>query len=381
MRSDPVEPQARDIASNILASIREEGEVALRRFGEQFGDVKPGGPLTMGRDAMKAAFDRLPADQQGVLQRTAGRIRSFAESQKASLAELTVDVMGGTAGHSIAAVENAGCYAPGGRYPLPSSVLMTCIPARVAGCKQVWVASPHPDDATMAAAYVAGADNMLCVGGAQAIAAFACGAGPVPACDAIVGPGNKFVTAAKSLVAGRVAIDMLAGPSEVLIIADADADPQVVAADLLAQAEHDTAARPILVTTCPELVGRVEAEMSAQLAKLPQGNQDVARSAVEDNGFVVVVPDLEAAVAVSDVVAPEHLEVHTAKPQAVASQCQHYGAVFIGQVAAEVLGDYGAGPNHTLPTSGTARSSGGCVPLLRLLGPLRKAAACLSWRT
>jgi phosphoribosyl-ATP pyrophosphohydrolase/phosphoribosyl-AMP cyclohydrolase/histidinol dehydrogenase len=220
----------------------------------------------------------------------------------------------------------------------------------------VWVASPRPAPATLAAAALAGADALLAAGGAHAIAALACGAGPVPACDAVVGPGNRWVTAAKQLVAGRVAIDMLAGPSELLVVADETADAGLVAADLLAQAEHDPDALPVLVTTSVALADRVEVELAAQLSTLPTA--ETARAALAQ-GFAVVVPTLDDAVAAADRLAPEHLQLAVREPEALAPRFAHYGALFVGERAAEVLGDYGIGPNHTLPTGGTARFAGG----------------------
>lgn len=214
-------------------------------------------------------YNALPEAEQALLHRVAGRIRTFAEAQRASITDVSVKVPGGTAGHTVSPCRTAGCYAPGGRYPLPSSVLMTAVTARVAGVTQVVVASPRPVPITIGAAFVAGADYLLAVGGAQAIAALAYGVGRVPACDVIVGPGNRWVTAAKSLVAGHCAIDMLAGPSECLVLADETADARLIAADLLAQAEHDTDALPILVTTHEALVPAVEAELTKQLAVLP----------------------------------------------------------------------------------------------------------------
>jgi len=257
----------------------------------------------------------------------------------------------------VRAVKHAGCYAPGGRYPLPSSVLMTVIPARVAGCEIVVVASPRPTDETLAAAHVAGADYILTVGGAQAIAAMAYGVGDIPACDIVVGPGNAFVTAAKKIVFGKVGIDMLAGPSEVLVLADESAKPDIVAADLIAQAEHDTAASSVLISTSSALIDEVEKELFTQLSVLPTA--DVALASILKNGFSVCVKDLDKGIAVCDMLAPEHLEVHTKNPQDIANKLKSYGAVFIGEQCAEVTGDYASGPNHTLPTSGTARFSGG----------------------
>jgi histidinol dehydrogenase len=234
-------------------------------------------------------------------------------------------------------------------------VLMTVTPARVAGVTSVWVASPRPSDLTLAAAWVAGADGVLAVGGAQAIAALAFGT-VTPSCDLIVGPGNKWVTAAKKHLFGEVGIDGLAGPSEILVIADDSADSAMVAADLLAQAEHDVDAIPMLVTTSSDLADRVDLELSAQLADLPTA--DVARAAL-GNGVCVVVESLSRAAGVSDALAPEHLAIHAADPRAVAMQVRNYGSIFVGRSSAEAFADYGAGPNHVLPTGGGARYSSG----------------------
>ena len=283
-------------------------------------------------------------------------MRSFASAQRGSVQDVTTDIPGGKAGHHVVPMERAGCYAPGGRYPLPSSVIMTAVTARTAGVKTVWVASPRPVPVTLAAAHVAGADALLAAGGAQAIAALAYGVDGVPACDVIVGPGNRWVTAAKSLVAGRCAIDMLAGPSECLCLCDETADPALVARDLLAQAEHDTDAMPILVTTDATLPGRVNAEITEQLKTL--STADTARVS-SDKGIAVTCSSMEEAIAITDRFAPEHLEVQTRDSQAVSDRIGHYGGLFIGPRAAEVFGDYGAGPNHVLPTGGTARYTGG----------------------
>jgi len=256
LRRDAVDAATLEGARVIVEAVRSGGEAALRDYAERFGDVAEGGPLVIGRDGLEAALATLGEADRALLVRTAARIRAFAEAQRGALQAITVPIPGGTAGHTAAPVERAGCYAPGGRFPLPSSVLMTAVTARAAGVRTVWVASPRPTVMTLAAAAVAGADALLAVGGAQAIAALAYGAGPVPACDVIVGPGNRWVTAAKQLVSGRVRIDMLAGPSELVVLADDSADPQTVAADLLGQAEHDPDAVPILVTTSATLVSR-----------------------------------------------------------------------------------------------------------------------------
>jgi len=308
-------------------------------------------------DDLRRSLDAIDAESRGVLERTAESIRAFAQVQKGALTDLDVAIEGGRAGHRVRPVRRAGCYAPGGRYPLPSSVLMTAVPARVAGVNEVWVASPRPAPVLQAAAAVAGADFLLTVGGAQAVAALAYGTEAVAPCDVVVGPGNRWVTAAKQLVGGHVGIDMLAGPSELLVVADGGARPEQVAADLLAQAEHDPDARVGLVALDEALIEAVEVELSAQLADL--GTADVARASIAAHGFAAVVADLAAAVEVSDRLAPEHLQLHLADAPAAAEQFERYGAIFVGAASAEVAGDYGAGPNHTLPTGGTARFRGG----------------------
>ncbi len=353
---DPVDPEAMSAAAAIVADVRGRGWPALVEYAERFGDRTPGEPLVLERPALLAGLDRFPAADRRLLERAAERIRRFAQAQRAALGDVELAVADGTVGHRVAPVARAGCYAPGGRFPLPSSVLMTAVTARAAGVPEVWVASPRPALATIAAAALADADALLAVGGAQAIAAFAYGAGPVPAVDVVVGPGNRFVTAAKQIVAGRVGIDMLAGPSEVLIIADEQADPAVVAADLLAQCEHDVAARGLLVTPSRQLASAVVEALRRQLETLP--TRATAEPALARGGFVVVA-DLDEACEVSDRVAPEHLELLVSDPESLLSKLSHFGAVFLGAGSAEVFGDYGVGPNHTLPTGGTARSTGG----------------------
>jgi phosphoribosyl-ATP pyrophosphohydrolase/phosphoribosyl-AMP cyclohydrolase/histidinol dehydrogenase len=355
-RAAGIPAEAFAVAAPIVEAVRARGEAALREYAEHFGDVVTGGPLFLDRAALARALAGLPAGDRARLERVAERIRIFAEAQKRALAAVTVTVPGGAAGHWVAPVQRAGCYAPGGRYPLPSSVLMTAVTARVAGVKEIWVASPKPGPMTLAAAALAGADGLLAAGGAHAIAALAFGAGPVPPCDIVVGPGNRYVTAAKQLVAGRVAIDMLAGPSELVVFADSTASPAVIAADLLAQAEHDPDAVPVLVTIDQTHVNRVERELTLQIADLPTG--EVARAALA-NGGVVMVANVEEGIAACDALAPEHLELCLQDAAAVAPRLSHFGALFIGSRSAEVLGDYGAGPNHVLPTGGTARSRGG----------------------
>jgi len=355
-RAAAIPSEAFTVAAPIVEAVRARGEAALREYAERFGDVAAGGSLFLERSMLDRAVSHLPASDRGRLERVAERIRRFAEAQKRALEAVTVALPGGAAGHWIAPLERAGCYAPGGRYPLPSSVLMTAVTARAAGVTEIWVASPKPGPMTLAAAAVAGADGVLAAGGAHAIAALAFGAGPLRPCDVIVGPGNRYVTAAKQLVSGGIAIDMLAGPSELVVFADGTASPAVIAADLLAQAEHDADALPVLVTPDSSLPDEVEAELGRQLSVLPTAA--VARQALA-NGGVVVVASVEEGIAACDAVAPEHLELLLQGADAIAPRLAHFGALFIGGGSAEVLGDYGAGPNHVLPTSGSARSHGG----------------------
>jgi len=348
-------PDEAKVAADIVEAVRNGGESALRSHAEEFGDVESGGSLTVDRQDLRAAYENLDLATRETLTRVHRRIEDFARAQREGLSDLTISIEGGQAGHRWIPVNSVGAYAPGGRYPLPSSVLMTVTPARVAGVTSVWVASPRPSQLTLAAAWVAGADGLLAVGGAQAIAALAFGT-MTPSCDLIVGPGNKWVTAAKKHLYGEVGIDGLAGPSEILVIADEHADASLVAADLLAQAEHDVDAIPALITTSSDFADRVDAELESQLADLPTA--DVARSAVQ-NGVCVIVDSLTRAAGVSDNLAPEHLAIHTVDPRAVAMQVRNYGSIFVGGAAAAAFADYGAGPNHVLPTGGGARFSGG----------------------
>lgn len=365
IRRSGVDPDAlRDVAP-IIEDVRSRGEQALREHSERFGDIDYEESLVLPKSKLETSFLNLPDEQQEVLTRVAGRIESFALAQRANLEDVSVRLPSGRAGQRWIPVDAVGAYAPGGRHPLPSSVLMTTIPARVAGVRSIWVASPRPAEITLAAAYAAGADGLVAAGGAQAIAALAFGT-VSPASDLIVGPGNKWVTAAKKYLYGEVGIDGLAGPSEILIIADGTAEPALVAADLLAQAEHDIAATPSLISTDAELADAVELELKRQLSDLPTA--DVAARAL-GNGFVIVVADLDQAACLSDRLAPEHLALHVADPERLADSLCSYGSVFVGAGGAEVFADYGAGPNHVLPTGGTARYQSGLSVLTFLKSP------------
>jgi histidinol dehydrogenase len=343
-------------ASKIVEDVRTRGDAALMEYSIRFGDLQVGDSFIITREELQQAVQNLDKSDREVLERTAGRIKRFAEAQRESLHDISLSIEGGRAGHTIFPLDSAACYAPGGRYPLPSSVLMTAVTARAAGVRSVWVISPRPSVHTLAAAAIAGADALLCVGGAQAIAAAAFGTKSVPAFDIIVGPGNRWVTAAKQLVSGHVKIDMLAGPSELVVVADESANPAVVAADLLAQAEHDPDARVVLISFGQEPIDNVNRELTRQLPLLP--TKEIATQSLS-HGFAVNVAGLEEASRLCNALAPEHLSLQLADTSAIRKHLRNYGGLFIGHTSAEAFGDYGAGPNHVLPTEGSARLRGG----------------------
>ena len=364
-RPPAVRPEMIAPVLEIIEAVRQGGEAKLREYAERWDGLEAGGALVRTPAEMEAALESLPRSDREVLKRAADRIKHFARAQLDSVAPVDVAIEGGRAGDRVVPVRVAGCYAPGGRYPLPSSVLMTAVTAGVAGVREVWLASPNPSREVMAAGAVAGAAGLLGVGGAHAVAAMAYGAGPVPRCDVVAGPGGEWVTAAKLLVSGVVGIDILAGPSELVVVSDERGDPVLIAADLLAQAEHDPAALPILITTCAELVQRVEAELERQLDDLPTA--ETARAALR-NGFAVVATEDEA-LRCCEELAPEHLQLHGSRAGHWEKALDRFGALFVTESVAEVFGDYGAGPNHTLPTGGTARFTGGLSVLSFLRRP------------
>ena len=353
---EPFSEEVLEAIRPIIDDVKRRGEEALRHYTVQFNERKADDPLYLDQAALRHGLEALPNAARARLERTAGRIETFARAQREAIAPVTVSVPGGSAGHFVEPVRRAGCYAPGGRYPLPSSALMTAVTARVAGVESVWVASPRLTPITIAAVAAAGADGLLVAGGAHAIAALTFGVGPVPPSDIVVGPGNKYVTAAKQLLSSFVAIDTRAGPSELVVVGDAGTNPSLAAADLLAQAEHDPDALPVLVTTDSSLVGRVEAALDAQLENLPTAN--VARVAL-NHGGAVVCSSRDEVIDACNRIAPEHLQLSVSDPYAFLPGLEHYGAVFLGEGMGEVLGDYGAGPNHVLPTGRAARYSGG----------------------
>ncbi|KMM17250.1 histidinol dehydrogenase [Synechococcus sp. GFB01] len=343
----------------ILEQVQREGDSALIELTERFDGVRPD-PLRIPLAELEAAWQATPVDLQEALKLAHRRIVDFHQRQKP--ADLDVKgVHGERLGRRWRPVERAGLYVPGGRASYPSTVLMNAVPARVAGVQRLVMVTPPGSDGrvnqtVLAAAHLAGIEEIYRVGGAQAIAALAFGTATIPRVDVISGPGNLYVTLAKKAVYGRVAIDSLAGPSEVLVIADHTADPEHVAADLLAQAEHDPLAAAILLTTSEDLARAVPAAIEAQLEGHPRGA--ITRQALNDWGLIVVCPSLEEAARLSDRFAPEHLELQVERPEPLAERIQQAGAIFLGAWTPEAVGDYLAGPNHTLPTSGTARFSG-----------------------
>lgn len=362
-RAEQASADAVASVSAIIADVRARGDDALAYYTKKFDGVK----LTsfwLEKDEINAAKSRLDPALFGAMERAAQNIRAFHEKQKErGWAEFSD---GRFMGQRILPLRRAGVYAPGGTAAYPSTVLMTCIPASVAGVEEIVLATPPKidengrlklSDAVLAAASIAGVDRVLTVGGAQAIAALAYGTESVPRVDKIAGPGNIYVAEAKKLVWGAVDIDMIAGPSEVLVIADETANPRFIAADLLSQAEHDPLAASILVTVSRPLAEAVKAELIAQLERL--GRRDTAQRAIERCGAALVVDTLDEAAAFSDEVAPEHLELAVTDPQSLLGLVHNAGSVFLGEYTPEPLGDYYAGPNHVLPTAGTARFSSG----------------------
>ena len=353
------DPALTATVAEILRAVQERGGAALLEYTNQFDRRAAGlGDLEVPGEALRQALAKLPAALRAALEQAAERIRTYHQRQQAQ-SEQWRDADGSTLGQRVTALERVGIYVPGGKAAYPSTVLMNAIPAKVAGVAEIIMAMPAVNDelspVALAAAAIAGVDRVFSIGGAQAVAALAYGAAPVPAVDKIVGPGNRYVAAAKRLVFGVVGIDMIAGPSEVVIVADDSADPNWLALDLFAQAEHDEDARALLVTADPGLLDKVEANMNRQLAGLERA--DIIRASLERNGALIRVKTLEQACHVVNRLAPEHLGLAVRDPRALLAGVRHAGAIFLGHYASEVLGDYCAGPNHVLPTGRSARFS------------------------
>lgn len=336
----------------IIAAVRDEGDAAVRRFVTRFEERQVDSLLI--RDySGKEALDTIKPEVRSAMTAAAARIRDYHEQQKERLVGFEYEKDGVTLASRVGAIAKVGVYTPGGKAWYPSSVLMSAIPARVAGVTEVIVATPAPVPEVRAACELAGVTAILDAGGAHAIAALAHGTESVPGVDKIVGPGNIYVAAAKRQVFGRVAIDSIAGPTEILVLADDAADPKLLAADLLSQAEHDEAAYPLLACTTREMADSVAREVTRQLSDLPRSA--IAGKSIENNGVALVVSDDEGLIRVANLVAAEHVAVHTRQPQTVADRITHAGAIFVGPNTPEAAGDYMAGPSHVLPTGGSAR--------------------------
>jgi histidinol dehydrogenase len=347
-------------AQTILDDVRERGDAALLEYTAQFDRWRPGGPGAprLGSEDFAAAWEAIDARDRAALEQAAARIEDYHRRQLVADWEFA-DADGNRLGQRVTPIERVGLYVPGGQAAYPSTVLMTAIPARVAGVDELVMVVPTPEgrrsDMVFAAAHVAGIRSGFAIGGAQAVGALAYGTASVPRVDKIVGPGGRFVTAAKRLVYGSVGIDVIAGPSEVLVVADGSARPDWIALDLFSQAEHDAAAQAILVSPDAAFLDAVAAAMERLLADRPRAA--IIRESLRRRGAFIEVPDLAAAVTVANRVAPEHLELAVADPDALLPAIRHAGAIFVGAYSPEVIGDYAAGPSHVLPTFGTARFS------------------------
>ncbi len=350
--------------STILNDVRKRGDAAVLEYTNRFdkipGDASSMADLEVSRDEMMQALRSLPAAQRSALETAAERITVFHQRQRDELKDFSYTEPDGTVlGQRITPLDRVGIYVPGGKAAYPSSVLMNAIPANVAGVKEIIMVVPTPhgvkNQMVLAAAAIAGVTRVITIGGAQAVGALAYGTETIAAVDKIVGPGNAYVAEAKRRVFGVVGIDMIAGPSEILIICDGSTDPDWVAMDLFSQAEHDELAQAIMLCPDDDYIARVEASINRLLPTMPR--QDVIRTSLLDRGALVKVRSMEEACAIANSIAAEHLEISALDPQQWADQIRHAGAMFLGRFSSEALGDYCCGPNHVLPTSRTARFS------------------------
>ena len=346
------------IVAEILADVKANGDKALYAYCEKFDKVKLDA-LRVSEQEIEEAFSAVSAEFLDILREAADNIRRFHEKQRRNSFILN-EQEGVVMGQKVTPVDRAGLYVPGGTAAYPSTVLMDAIPAKIAGVPEVVMVTPPGKDGKipaviLAAARIAGVDHIFKLGGAQAIAALAFGTESVPKVDKIVGPGNAFVAEAQKQVFGTVSIDMIAGPSEILILADGKSNPRHVAADLLSQAEHDKLASAVLVTDSEELALAVQQEIEVQIPRLERA--EIARASVDNNGKIIVAPDFEKGIEISNELAPEHLELCVDNPFDYLDRIRHAGSIFMGRNCPEALGDYMAGPNHTLPTGGTAKFS------------------------
>ena len=344
--------------AEIIANVAKNGDKALYEYCEKF-DKATLSSLAVSEEEFDEAMSLVDEEFKDVIRRAAVNIETFHRHQVRN-SFVVSEENGIVKGQKVMPIEKVGLYVPGGTAAYPSSVLMNCIPAKIAGCSEIVMVTPPSKEGKvnpviLAAAKIAGVNKVFKLGGAQAVAALAYGTESVPKVDKIVGPGNAFVAEAKKQVFGRVAIDMIAGPSEILIVADGTCDPRVVAADMLSQAEHDKLASAVLVTDSEELANKVAVELDRQIALLPRA--EIARTSIDNNGKIIITKDIPEAIEISNRLAPEHLEVCVDNPFDYLDAVKHAGSIFLGKNCPEALGDYFAGPNHTLPTSGTARFS------------------------
>ena len=348
------------IVNDILHRVRTEGDAAVLEYTNRFDSCSAASmaELEMSSDRLQAALDGLPADQRISLEVAVNRVREYHERQKTESWQYTEND-GTMLGQKVTPLDKVGLYVPGGKAAYPSSVIMNAIPAKVAGVEEIIMVVPTPggevNNLVLAAAALSGVDRVFCVGGAQAVAALAYGTETVPKVDKIVGPGNIFVATAKRAVFGAVGIDMIAGPSEILVLCDGQTNPDWVAMDLFSQAEHDEDAQPILVTPDQAFIDAVEESIKKLLPTMER--KDIIETSLRLRAALIKVKDMDEAIEVSNRIAPEHLELSVADPEALLPAIRHAGAIFMGRYTAEALGDYCAGPNHVLPTSGTARFS------------------------
>lgn len=348
------------VVANILKDIKQRGDAAVLEYTNRFDKTNASSmaELELSRSELNAALSSLPAEQRHALQAAADRVRSYHEKQVMQSWTYT-EADGTLLGQQVTALDRVGLYVPGGKAAYPSSVLMNAIPAKVAGVKELIMVVPTPNGEknalVLAAAAISGVDRVFCIGGAQAVGALAYGTETVPQVDKITGPGNAYVAAAKRRVFGVVGIDMVAGPSEILVICDGKTNPDWIAMDLFSQAEHDELAQSILLCPDAAFLDQVAASIDKQLENMPR--KEIIRTSLENRGALILVKDLDEAAEISNYIAPEHLELSMDDPQAFSQKIKHAGAIFMGRDTCEALGDYCAGPNHVLPTSRTARFS------------------------
>ncbi len=348
------------VVKEVVMDVRQRGNQALMDYTAKFDQLTLTDPaeLEISQARLQQALANLPAEQREALELSAKRVEAYHLRQKSDSWSYQ-EADGTMLGQQVTALDRVGLYVPGGKAAYPSSVVMNAVPAKVAGVKELIMVVPTPrgevNELVLAAAAICGVDRVFCVGGAQAIAALAYGTETIPAVDKIVGPGNIYVATAKRMVFGTVGIDMIAGPSEILVVCDGQTDPDWIAMDLFSQAEHDEDAQSILVTPDAAFAEKVVASMTRLVDTMPR--KDIIRTALENRGAVITVKDMDQAIEMINLIAPEHLELSVAEPQALLPKIRHAGAIFMGRYTAEALGDYCAGPNHVLPTSRTARFS------------------------